>query len=76
MDPREFTELERLVLEAVPAMGGRGLIDVVAEVRAASDRARTPSDVKAAVLGLKARGRVTLDAHGILRRCYGQSITI
>jgi hypothetical protein len=67
MDPKMFAELERKVFEAIPAEGGRSLSSVVGAV-ATDDSGYGRSDAKAAVLGLKASGKVQLDEDGTVRR--------
>ena len=67
MDPKKFAELEQKVFAAIPADGGLSLSGVVRAV-ATDDSGYGRSDAKAAVLGLKASGRVQLDEDGTVRR--------
>jgi hypothetical protein len=66
MDPKTFAELELKILAAIPSRGSRlsEVVGTVATVGSGYGR----SDAKAAVLGLKASGRVQLDEDGTVRR--------
>ena len=67
MDPKKFRAFEERVLEAIPSSRP------VAVASVARQFAKEPggygeSDAKAALLGLKAQGRIELDANGNVSR--------
>jgi hypothetical protein len=66
MDPKKFAELEEKVLQVIPVQGLplSGVVRAVATGESGYGR----SDAKAAVLGLKASGKVQLDEDGTVRR--------
>jgi hypothetical protein len=66
MSPKQFAECEQKVLGVIP-IEGKPLFDVV-KIIATDDSGYNHSDVKAAILGLKASGKVQLDDNGMVRR--------
>lgn len=66
MGPKEFAELENRALSFIPDDGIQ-LSVVVNLISEGDDSGYGRTDAKAAILGLKADGRVTIDVKGIVR---------
>lgn len=64
MDPKQFAALEQKVLDIIPTNG----ISLSKVVVSMSGDDYSKSDVKAAILGLKALGNIQLDDDGTIHR--------
>ncbi|MBK7583807.1 MAG: hypothetical protein IPI67_26890 [Myxococcales bacterium] len=67
MDPKKFAALERRVLDVIPSKGSKPIAEVI-ESFGKDGTGYGRSDAKAAILGLKADGKVTLDQSGNVSR--------
>jgi hypothetical protein len=67
MDPKQFAELEQKILGAISPHGGRFFETIRTVLRNHPHCGYSLRDVKAAILGLKASGKVQLDEDGTLR---------
>lgn len=66
LDPDSFAKLKHRVLKEVPEKGNKAINQITKIFR--NNTGHSSSDVKAAILGLKADGKITIDDNGNVRK--------